>query len=204
MRGTRRSVRPWCWIPVLLVTGCASTSPYDVDALDVSKLDPDEGIFVMRVLTQGVQARDGVEVREASADIDYGLNYGTTASVLGKFFSLPTRTYIGVEGERGEHLVVRRASAGDYFVNEFSRSGYQDVDLAVRFTVFPGEVVYVGDLRFEFVDKENFFGMSDYREFRLAVDRDGEAVRRALEERFQATPPPLRTSLMEVEAPPMF
>lgn len=196
-----------CVVGLALLAGGCLTSKHEMKSLDLSGLDDDEGVFVMRVLTSGARVDDGVETREASADIDYWVHYGTTASQLGKVFTLSnfdTDYNVHVEGEEGVELVVRRLPEGEYFIDELGRSGYYDTPMAVRFSVTAGEITYIGDLCFEFVETDTWLGLSEYRRFRMDVASDLVAVRRALEERFAGGLPAIRTALMTVESPPLF
>lgn len=193
---------------VLLFSSCRTTSDHVVESLDPVLLDREEGVFVMRILTSGVVEENGNKTPEEFADIDYSVRYGTSNSVLGRSFSLSSfdSDYsIPVKGEDRSQLVVRRLPPGEYFLNEINLPGNtQPLSMSARFQVEPGEVTYIGDLCIEFTAKKDWLGVSDYREIRTEVRSDKQASELALAAHFGSTPPALRTSLMEIDEPPVF
>ena len=189
---TRRAI-------LLLVLGFAGTActgvGKKVESLDPAKLEPDEGVVVVRFLTSRTEG-DDVGVVEHDPDLSYSLTVGTSKSVL--LGGLGMKGDISVDGEDGPALIVRKLSAGDYYFNKLTASG-GEAPMAVKFKVQPGRVTYIGDLDVLFIEKKGFLGMSELR-CAFDVGTDLPAVMNELRARFPMVPE-VDSVLMTVENP---
>lgn len=179
----------------LVGTGCQGVGQ-EVESIEPGKWKEDEGVLVVRFITSRAEA-DDLEHAERDPDIHYQVSVGSSKSMLLKAFAQEGN--ISVDAEDGPALVVRKLEAGDYFFNEIQASG-GSAPLAVKFTVQPGRLTYIGDLEVLFIASKGFLGLGEDLSCALKVSTDSAAVLSSLKSRYSAVPA-LDTLPMVIEKP---
>lgn len=164
----------------LLGTGCAGLSK-ELASLDASELKSNEGVFVVRFLTSRADA-DDLAHPESDPDLSYSVMVGPHKSVLMR--AAGYKGSLDVEAEHGPVLIARGLEAGDYYFNGIGNSQGSST-IAVRFSVLPGRVTYIGDLHVMFIESKGFFQSN---KLKLEVRTDDAAMMSQLRARFPSVP----------------
>ena len=188
----------------LVATGCKAPD-YAAKDLDLSKLKPNEGLFVTRVITS-IEYEDDKEAKQVKdADVDCTVHYGTSKSrmvnnFLGSWFFGSTTDRVTVSAGTKCELVVRKREAGDYYWNRlYTYDSYKNAYFAGKFSVVPGKLTYIGDLNVKLHEQKGWFGTKSHRSGTVSVGMDPAAIRAALGEKF-GTVPSLRIDPMVFES----
>lgn len=181
---TRRALAPaGTLLLAALASGCGTLGK-EVESLEPTTWESDEGVVVMRIFTARADD-DDLEQQEHDPDFDYSLSVSSSKSILLGDFS--SKGGVSVEGKDGPALIVRRLDGGDYYFNEVAAGG-GTAPMAVKFSVQPGRVTYVGDLHVLFIEGDGFLGLGGTLSCAYVVDADLAAVRSALQARFPRMP----------------
>lgn len=178
---------------VLLGAACASNGE-EVDSPDLGQLSADEGLIAVRFLTQHAEEEGQAPVRDP--DIEYTVRVGSSKSAFANQFN-PLSDFGGfqVRGEKGPNLFLRKMEAGDHFLHEIVAFG-GTAPIAVRFTVQPGKLTYIGDLEIVFIGEDGLFKNPT---FNMSVRSDPAALQAELSRRHPGAPL-AETRMMALEA----
>jgi hypothetical protein len=194
MNMNRFSALALCFLVGLAGSGCASAGK-NVESLDLAQCKPDEGLVVVRFLTSRADKGD-LEHAEHDPDLDYDVQVSSSKSMLLAGFGFQDSW--SVMGKNGPALIVRKLDAGDHYFDKLEISS-GTAPLAVRFTVQPGHVTYIGDLDILFIESKGFLGMTNMS-CAFNVRSDAPAVMSELRSRYPVVPV-MDTLPMVVEEP---
>lgn len=194
---TGRRHAPALFVPLLigaLCSACFSVGK-EAESLDPAQLESDEGVVVARFLTARADA-DDLEHAESDPDFTYHVTVGSSKSMMLNQLILDKNVVI--DAGDGPVLIVRTLEAGDYYFTKLHASGGK-APMAVKFTVQPGRVTYIGDLNVLFVVDKGFL-WSEELSCRYGVTTDLPAVMESLRSRYSMVPV-VETVPMVVERP---
>jgi hypothetical protein len=166
----------------LLVAGCSGLSS-EPESLETSAMKPNEGVVVVRFLTSKVHADDMAHPQN-NPDISYSVDVGSMKSHLFKLSG--QKGSLKIDAKQGPVLFARKLDAGDYYFNTIQAAG-GSADMAVKFSVRPGRVTYIGDLHVTIIESKGLlFSTSTKCEF--AVSTDVPAMTEQLKAHFHSIP----------------
>lgn len=191
----RRTLARFAWlVAALLCSGCLGVGK-EVDSLDPSQWESDEGVVVVRFLTARAE-EDDLAQAEYDPDLSYSVVVGSSKSIMLNQFVLDQS--VGIDAADGPALVVRKLAGGDYYFNKLRTSG-KEAPMAIKFTVQPGRVTYIGDLNVLFIVGEGFLWQEELSCV-FGVTTDLDAAMAGLRSMFPEVPA-VDTIPMVVEKP---
>jgi hypothetical protein len=183
MNGNRIAAAVFLWLVAgMLGTGCAGLST-ELKSLDPSTLKPNEGVIVVRFLTSRADPDDLAHPHD-DPDLSYSVSMGTHKG----FFLQPAgyEDSLDVDAKHGPVLIALGLEAGDHYFNTID-DGQRTAHIAVRFSVQPGRVTYIGDLQVMFIEKQGLH-LSTTMKCNLKVSTDAPAMMNQLNARFPSVP----------------
>ncbi len=193
--GRRCALALFAWLVVAALCSACLSAGKEVESLDPAQWDPDEGVVVVRFLTARADA-DDLEHAEIDPDFSYEVTVGSSKSMMLNELKLDRN--LSIDAGDGPVLIVRKLEAGDYYFNKFHASGGK-APMAIKFTVQPGRVTYIGDLNVLFIVSHGFL-WSEELSCTYGVTTDLPVVMAGLRGRYSMVPA-VETVSMVVEKP---